>query len=117
MKRFALFVLAAFAAFFFSACTTVPTSNEVALIQNACNVDATLRPTVTALLAVPGLATPEEVLIVNTARSAIDPICANPTGTPAANAQAILATQTGNIIGIITALQTRKAASPPAVAK
>ena len=78
MKRFALFVLAAFAAFFFSACTTVPTSNEVALIQNACNVDATLRPTVTALLAVPGLATPEEVLIVNTARSAIDPICANP---------------------------------------
>lgn len=116
MKHILLIALAASAAFFMPACTTLPSQNQVTLIQNACNVDATIRPTVTALLAVPGLATPEENLVVQAARDAIDPICANPTGTPAANAQAILAKQTGNIIGVITALQARKG-SPPEAAK
>ena len=109
-------ILATLLALSLAACTTVPTTDQVAMIQNACNIDATIRPTVTALLAVPGLATPEENLAVQAARDAIDPICANPTGTPAANAQAILAKQTGNIIGIIAALQARKSGAAPAVA-
>ena len=112
MKKLAL-VLSATAAFVLSACTTVPTQDQVNLIKNACNVDATIRPTVTALLAVPGLATPAEAQAITVARAAIDPICANPEGTPAANAQAILANQTGNILGIIATLQARKAGAAP----
>lgn len=89
-----------------SACTTPPPSQIVAAIQNACFIDATMRPTVTAL---EPLATPTQVLAINTARSVIDPICANPEGSVQANTMTILATNIGNIQGILVALQTQKA--------
>jgi hypothetical protein len=106
------FVVAALA-LSLSACSTVPTTDQVDMIKNACNVDAAMRPTVSALLAVPGLSTASEQLAISTARAAIDPICANPTGTPLVNAQTILAQQTGNIMGIIATLQARKAGAVP----
>ena len=116
MKRF--FLTLALAALSFAglavlpACTTAPTADQVAQIQTACAVDAGLRPTVTALLAIPGLATTQEVAAVTAARAVIDPICANPAGTPQANALAALTTASGQVVAIVTTLQARKAAAP-----
>jgi hypothetical protein len=87
---------------------STPDARVVAAIQDSCNVDAAIRPTVTALLNVPGLATQQEVLIVDAARSVIDPICANPSGSVSANTQAILAANVGKIAGLIVTLQTRQ---------
>lgn len=105
MKK-SLLVLLAGIAICLGACTTPPPSDVVAAIQNACVIDAGIRPTVTAL---EPLATPAEVLAINAARSVIDPICANPAGSVQANTLTILATNVGNIQGIIVSLQTRKA--------
>ena len=107
MKRF--FLTLALAALSFAglsvlpACTTAPTADPV---------DAGVRPTVTALLAIPGLATAQEVAAVTAARAVIDPICANPAGTPQANALAALTTASGQVVAIVTTLQARKAAAP-----
>ncbi len=89
------------------ACTTPPPADIIAAIQNACVIDAGLRPTITAL---EPLATPFQVLIIKSARSVIDPICANPSGSVQANTLTILATNIGNIQGVIVALQTGQAA-------
>lgn len=114
MKRFLLSIaLAAASAVVLAtlpACTTVPAANQVQAIQNACAVDAGIRPTVTVLLAVPGLAKPEQIAAVAAARAVIDPICANPIGTPQANAAAALAGATGQILAIVTDLQAKRAA-------
>ena len=85
-----------------------PNANQVAAIQNACAVDAGLRPTITVLLAVPGLAKVEEVEAVTAARAIIDPVCANPSGTVQANAIAAVTGASAQIIGIVTQLQLRQ---------
>jgi len=90
------------------ACTTTPTANQVAAITNACAIDAGIRPTITELLAIPGLATPAEITAVATARAVIDPICANPSATPQANALAALTGASAQVIAIVTTLQARK---------
>jgi hypothetical protein len=117
-RRTVTFLIAAVAAVMVAACTTTgtPTPQAVNAIQTACTADAALRPTVTALLAIPGLATPQEVTAVTAARAVIDPVCANPSAPVAANVQAALAASTGNIVAIVTELQVRKtrAASSPA---
>jgi len=100
---------------FVSGCsTTPPTDSQVAAIQSACAVDAAVRPTVTALLAIPGLAKAEEVTAVVAARAVIDPICVKPSGTVQANAVAAITAASGQVIGIVTQLQARKASAPPA---
>lgn len=93
-----------------SGCATAPGAAEVTQIQTACAVDAGLRPTVTVLLAVPGLANVQDVAAITAARAVIDPICANPGGTPQANAIAILAGASGQLVGIVTQLQARQTA-------
>lgn len=100
-------------------CSTVggtPTDTQVAAIQNACNLDAAVRPTVTVLLEIPGLATVAEKAAIDGARTIIDPICANPSGSVQANALAALTGASGQIVAIVTKLQLRKASptSPPA---
>ena len=93
-----------------SGCATAPGAAEVAQIQTACAVDAGLRPTVSVLLAVPNLATAQEATTIIAARAVIDPICANPAGTPQVNAIAVLAGASGQLVGIVTQLQARQTA-------
>ncbi len=92
----------------FAGCVTAPTANQVAAITNACAIDTGIRPTITALLAIPGLATPAEIAAVTAARAVIDPICANPSATPQANALAALTGASAQVIAIVTTLQERK---------
>ena len=99
-----------------STLTSTPTDSQVALIQNACAADAAIRPTVTVLLDVTGLATADEAAAVKAARAVIDPICANPSGSVQENALAAVTGASGQIVAIVTKLQTRKATAPPAAA-
>lgn len=109
-KFFALF--AACAALALVACAAgAPEANEVQQIQAACAVDAGLRPTVTALMAVPGLVQPADDAAIVAARAVIDPICANPAGTPQANAISILVGANAQLVGIVTQIQARKMAA------
>ena len=105
MKK-SLLILLAGIAICLGACTTPPPSDIVAGIQNACFIDASIRPSVNAL---EPLATIQEVQAISAARAVIDPICANPSGSVQANTLTILATNIGNIQGILISLQTRKA--------
>jgi hypothetical protein len=93
---------------FCGGCATTPTASQVQAIENACAIDAGIRPIVTELLAVPGLATPAESLAVSTARNIIDPICANPSASPKANTLAALTGASMNIVNIVTALKARQ---------
>jgi uncharacterized lipoprotein YajG len=101
-------IIAIAVAMLFAGCATVPTANQVVEIKMACSIDAGIRPTITALLAIPDLAKPEEVAVVGAARAIIDPICANPSGSLQEDALSAVAGATGQIVGIVTALQARK---------
>lgn len=109
----ALAIAAAAASLSLAGCAAsgAPDAPQVQMIQNACAVDAGLRPTVTALLAVPGLATPDEVAAVVAARAVIDPVCANPAGSVQANAIAAVTGASATVLGIVTQMQARKAAA------
>lgn len=118
MKK-TIFLVAAVAAL---ACTALagcasgaapPTADQVSKIETACAIDAGVRPTVSALLAIPGLASADEIRAVNLARAAIDPICANPSAPLQASAMAAFTNAAGQIVGIVAQLQARKAAAPP----
>ena len=102
-----------------AACSTTgtPEAGQVQQIQTACAVDAGIRPTVTALLAIPGLATVQEVAAVGAARAVIDPICANPGGSVQANAITILVSANAQLVGIVAQLQARKATVDPVAPK
>lgn len=105
--RFALAVAAAIAC---AACTALaPDAGGVVAIQNACAVDAGLRPTVTVLLA---FATPQEQATVAGARAVIDPVCANPGGAYQANTIAAVTGASAQIVGLVAELQARKAQPP-----
>lgn len=114
MKRFLLSIAVAAASAVvlatLPACATAPTDNQIQAIQNACAFDAGIRPTVTVLLAMPGLAKPEQIAVVAAARAVIDPICANPGGMPQANAAAALAGATGQVLSVLADLQAKKSA-------
>ena len=96
-----------------SACATsptgavTPTAQTVQQIQQACLVDAGIRPIVTALLAVPGLATVQEVAAVAAARQVIDPICANPAGSIQANTMTILTQNINTVTSLLGVLNAR----------
>lgn len=94
-----------------SACVTqpaAPDAQQIAAIQGACAADAALRPTVTVLLAVPGLATPQEVAGVAAARAVIDPICSNPSAGLAGNALAAVSGAAGQIVAYVADMQARR---------
>ena len=116
MKKFFLFLAAAVLALAFAACTTTgaPNATQVQAMQQACAIDAGVRPSVTVLLSIPGLATVQEVAAVAAARAVIDPICANPAGSAQANSLAVLSSATGQVTSILIQLQARKAGSVPA---
>ncbi len=118
MKKFFLFLAAAVLALAFAACTTTgaPNATQVQAIQQACAIDAGVRPSVTVLLSIPGLATVQEVAAVAAARAVIDPICANPAGSVQANSLAVLSSATGQVTSILIQLQARKAGAVPAPA-
>lgn len=109
MKKLISVAIAAAVSAALCACTTPPTSGEVSAIQQACTLDALARPTVTALLALPGLATPEEVAAVDAARAVIGPVCANPGAPVSANAAQIVAQNVGQVQAVLVELQARKA--------
>lgn len=97
-----------------AACAASPDQPAgVAKVQAACAADAVIRPSVTALLATPGLATPEQALAVAGARAIIDPICADPSKPLADNGAQALANATGTVLAIYTQVRAAKAASAP----
>lgn len=106
MKKLFAFYLAC-AVLALAACATAPGAAQVQQIQTSCAVDAGLRPTVDVLLAVPGLATAEEVAAIGAARAVIDPICANPAGSVQANALAAFSGATVRLVNIAAQLQSR----------
>jgi len=115
------YLVSAFAALAAAACITfagcaapgaTPDAAQVQQIQTACAIDAGLRPTVTALLAIPGLATFDEVAAVGAARAVIDPICANPAGSVQANTIAAITSASAQLVGIVAQIEGRKNAAP-----
>ena len=93
-----------------AAFTATPGAAQVAAIQSACIVDATVRPTVTDLLV---LATPAENDAVTAARKIIDPICANPTAPLATDALTTFSESTAQIANVLGMLQARKKTAAP----
>ena len=94
-----------------TACTTptgAPDAAAVQQIQTACAVDAGLRPSVTALMVIPGLVQPAEDAAIVAARAVIDPICANPSGNIQANAISALVSANAQLVGIVAQIQARK---------
>lgn len=101
-----------------SACVTAgapvaPTDQQVARIQAACATDAAIRPSVTVLLTIPGLATPEQAAGIAAARAIIDPICANPAAGLQGNSAAALAGAVGHVVAYFAQMQARRAAEDP----
>ncbi len=90
-----------------------PGAAQVAAIKDACAVDASLRPTVQALIF---LATPDEQKAVQVAEAGIDTVCANPSGSVEANTLAIFGENTAQIVNIVAQLKSRKAAAAKATA-
>ncbi len=113
MKRILLIAAAALA---LTGCVSTPGQDskqpDVAQIQAACAADALIRPSVSALLDVPGLATLEQKGAVMAARAVIDPICANPA---AAKQGAItgLTNATAQVLAVYVAMKQSRAASAP----
>lgn len=91
-----------------AACATPPTAGQVYAIQTACSSDAALRPTVSILLAIPGLATPQEVAGIAAARAIIDPICADPAAPASATAVQSIAGAAGQVAAYVVAMQARR---------
>lgn len=89
-----------------AAFTGTPGAAQVVAIQDACAIDAGLRPTVQALIF---LATPDEQKAVQVAEAGIDTVCANPSGSIEANTLAIFGENTAQIINIVGQLKSRKA--------
>lgn len=87
----------------------VPVQSQAQQIANACAVDRGLRPSVDVLLAIPGLAKPEEVTAVVAARAIIDPICANPSQPFPTDPTAQISQATATMAGVLVQLETRKA--------
>lgn len=91
-----------------SAVPATPDAQQLSAIQTACAADAALRPTVTVLLAIPGLATPEQVVGIAAARAVIDPVCAHPADGVAGNALAAVSGAAGQIVAYVADLQARR---------
>lgn len=108
--------LALIASAMLAACAGSPTATQTQEIQNACAIDAGIRPAVTALLAIPGLAQADEIAAVTAARAVIDPICANPSASFQADALTAFSSAAAQVVGIEAALSARKAAAPAAAA-
>lgn len=95
----------------FAGCTTPPTQTQVQQITNACAMDKGLRPSVDVLLAIPGLAKPEEIAAVAAARAIVDPICANPSAPFPADPTAQITQATATVAGLVVQIEARKAAA------
>ena len=94
-------------------CATPPSAGQVSQIQVACQQDALIRPVVTGLLP---LATPQESLAITEAEKGIDVVCANPTASPDANAQAMLNGAIAQVTSMEATLLAREVAAK-AIAK
>lgn len=105
MKKLFLISIAALA---LVACSSVTPAQE-SQIKTACATDAIIRPSVTALLEAPGLATIEQKSAVLAARAIIDPICANPSVPVQDQVAQGLAAAVGQVVVIYTELKTKKA--------
>ena len=105
-----------------SACSTTgtatpPTDQQVAAINAACATDAAIRPSVTVLMAIPGLATPQEAAGIVAARAIIDQICANPSASLQASGVTALSGAVGQVVAYVAQLEARKAAADQGPAK
>ncbi len=99
-------LFAIIAAIILSACSSVPTASQVNLIELACQQDMVLRPAVTILA--PTVATADEMLAIKAAENAIDIVCANPTATPSANAQAAMQKGIQDLVAIEATMLSRR---------
>ena len=104
--------LIALVALSLAACAGSPQQPDVDKIRAACAADALIRPSVTALLDVPGLATLEQKRAVMAARSIIDPICRDPAAAQQ-GALAGLSNATAQVLAVYVAMRQAKAASAP----
>lgn len=121
MKRYVLSLIA-LGALALSACATTgtsasPSDQQVARITAACVTDAAIRPSVTVLLTIPGLATPEQIAGIAAARAVIDPICANPGAGLQGNSAAALAGAVGQVVAYVAQMQAQRVADPGLGAK
>ncbi|KAB2965827.1 hypothetical protein [Zoogloea sp.] len=115
MKQIISRVLCVACTIFLAACVTAgapgaPSDSQVARIQAACATDAAIRPSVTVLLTIPGLATPEQAAGIAAARAVIDPICAHPEAGLQGNSAAALAGAVGQVVAYVAQMQ--RAADP-----
>lgn len=122
MKKIVSRVICTACAILLAACVTAgmpgaPSDQQVARIQAACATDAAIRPSVTVLLAIPGLATPEQAAGIAAARAVIDPICANPVAGLQGNSAAALAGAVGQVVAYVAQMQAQRVADPGLGAK
>lgn len=117
MKKHVLSLIAilacALGAMVMSACSTTgapasPTDQQIARITAACATDAAIRPSVTVLLTIPGLATPEQIAGIAAARAVIDPICANPAAGLQGSSAAALAGAVGQVVAYVAQMQAQR---------
>jgi hypothetical protein len=94
----------------FAGCAAPPTPGQQTQIRMACAADAGIRPSVDVLRAIPGFATPAEETAILTARSIIDPICANPAGPFTVADPYVAVTQaSATVAGVLVQMEARKA--------
>lgn len=116
MKEIISTILSVACGLVLSACVTAGapvalSDQQVARIQAACATDAAIRPSVTVLLTIPGLATPEQAAGIAAARAIIDPICANPAAGLQGNSAAALAGAVGQVVAYVAQLQAQRTAA------
>lgn len=117
MKQTLTYILCMTCAIALSACVTTgapgaPSDQQVARIHAACATDAAIRPSVTVLLTIPGLATPEQAAGIAAARAVIDPICANPAAGLQGNSAAALTGAVGQVVAYVAQMQAQRVADP-----
>ena len=112
MKRLLIVGAAVAVALSLAGCATQDQQPDAAKIAAACAADALIRPSVSALLDAPGVATLEQRAAVMAARAVIDPICLNPA---AAQQGAIvgLTNASAQLVAVYVAMRQARAASAP----
>ena len=117
MKQIISTILSVACSIALSACVAgvapgAPADQQVARIQAACATDAAVRPSVTVLLTIPGLATHEQAAGIEAARAIIDPSWAKRAAGVQGNRAAELGGAVGQGVAYVAQMQAQRAADP-----